>query len=226
MKTSAYIFRKKPQKIWVWAAFVIGCLFMLVNPAVAESARANVLFILDGSGSIWGQLDNVEKIVIAKEQLSELIKELPKNVNIGLIVYVHCSRGDCHDIELLTPLGAGNRATILKQIQAIHLKDQTPITRSIELAAKQLETLEQETEIVLVSDGEETCESDPCDYTRTLKEKGLAFTMHVVGFDVNAEQQAQLECIAKAGGGRYFTAQNALQLKEAFTAVNAEIIKK
>ncbi|GAK58359.1 hypothetical protein U27_05333 [Candidatus Vecturithrix granuli] len=194
--------------------------------ASAESTGANVLFILDGSGSMCGRLEDVEKIVIAKERLSELIKELPENVNIGLIVSVHRSRGDCHDIELVTPLDAGNRETILKQIQAIHLKDQTPITKSIELAAQQLETIEDETSIVLVSDDEETCEGDPCGYTRSLKEKGLAFTMHVVGFDVNAEQQAQLECIANAGGGRYFSAQNALQLKAAFAEVKTEVIKK
>ena len=154
----------------------IGLLFAH-NPVLAESGSANVLFILDGSGSMWARLDNIEKIVIAKERLSELVKELPENVNIGLMVYGHRSKGDCDDIELLTPLGAGHRETILTQIQAISPKGKTPITRSIELAAQQLETIEEETEIVLVSDGEETCEGDPCAYVKTLKEKGIKFRL-------------------------------------------------
>jgi hypothetical protein len=38
--------------------------------------------------------------------------------------------------------------------------------------------------------------------------------VHVVGFGVAPEEQAQLQCIAEKGGGQYFAAQNALQLKE------------
>lgn len=33
--------------------------------------------------------------------------------------------------------------------------------------------------------------------------------MHVIGFDVTAEEREQLECIAGAGGGTYYAAKNA-----------------
>ncbi len=230
MRTSGNLLLRVISLVTVGVALlIIGC---LMNPmlGLAEEAGANVLFILDGSGSMWGRLDTVEKIVIAKERLSELVNELPENVNIGLMVYGHRSKGDCNDIELMTPVGPGNRERILAQIQTIIPKGKTPITQSIALAAQQLETLEDETSIVLVSDGEETCASDPCAYTKTQKEelaaKGITFTMHVVGFDVNAAQRTQLECIANAGGGRYFSAQNAMQLKAAFTEVKKEVIKQ
>lgn len=230
MKTSGNLLLRLISLVPVGVVIlIIGC---LMNPmlGLAEQAGANVLFILDGSGSMWGRLDTVEKIVIAKERLSELVNDLPENVNIGLMVYGHRSKGDCNDIELMTPVGPGNRERILAQMQTIIPKGKTPITQSIALAAQQLETLEDETNIVLVSDGEETCASDPCAYTKTQKEelaaKGITFTMHVVGFDVNAAQRTQLECIANAGGGRYFSAQNAMQLKAAFTEVKKEVTKK
>jgi len=76
-----------------------------------------------------------------------------------------------------------------------------------------------------VSDGEETCGGNPCEYVKTLKDRGVNFTMHVVGFDVNDAQKTQLSCIAKAGEGRYFAAQNALQLEKAFTEVKTEVTK-
>jgi hypothetical protein len=44
----------------------------------------------------------------------------------------------------------------------------------------------------------------------------------VIGFDVNDEQRAQLECIADAGGGRYFTAANAEDLE--FAARTATMV--
>ncbi len=226
MNTSNNRYRQKMQSVG-WSIVLLANLILLVAPIVTEASGANVLFILDGSGSMWGRLDNVEKIVIAKETMSELVQGLPvEQFNIGLMVYGHRRKGDCDDIEMLTPLGQGNPASIVKQIQSINPKGKTPITGSITLAAEHLKTLEEESTIVLVSDGEETCEGDPCAYVKMLKESGIKFVMHVVGFDVNEEQKAQLACIAEAGGGQYFSAQSAVQMQEAFMEVKTEVIKK
>jgi Ca-activated chloride channel family protein len=46
--------------------------------------------------------------------------------------------------------------------------------------------------------------------------------MHVIGFDVTEEEKAQLECMAKAGGGKYFTAKTAGQFKTAAKEVVEE----
>ncbi len=159
MKSSVNTLLKAIQIFGVCVAILAGVLFVQ-NPVSAESTGANILFILDGSGSMWGRLDNVEKIVIAKERMIELVQEL-EGVNMGLITYGHRRKGDCDDIEVMVPLGAGNQEAVIQQIQSISPKGKTPITKSIELAAQQLETIEEETEIVLVSDGLETCEGDP-----------------------------------------------------------------
>ena len=68
--------------------------------------------------------------------------------------------------------------------------------------------------VVFVSDGKESCGGDPCPFIRNLRARGVKVEVHVVGFDVNPQERAQLQCIAKAGGGEYYNAQNALELKE------------
>ena len=98
MRSSGNGLLKAVQLVCVGVIILVGGLF-IQRPAAA-SAGTNVLFILDGSGSMWARLDNIEKIVIAKERLSVLVKELPEGVNIGLMVYGHRSKGDCNDIEL------------------------------------------------------------------------------------------------------------------------------
>ena len=98
MRSSGNGLLKAVQLVCVGVIILVGGLF-IQRPAAA-SAGTNVLFILDGSGSMWARLDNIEKIVIAKERLSALVKELPEGVNIGLMVYGHRSKGDCNDIEL------------------------------------------------------------------------------------------------------------------------------
>ncbi len=37
--------------------------------------------------------------------------------------------------------------------------------------------------------------------------------MHVIGFDVTDEERKQLNCIAEAGGGSYYTATSASELE-------------
>lgn len=198
--------------------------------AVASAAQAGtqekILFILDGSGSMKAKIDQVEKIAIAKEVMIQLIKDLPDQVQAGLEVYGHRSKGDCGDIELMVPIGQGNKSILIDKIQSINPKGKTPITKALELAAERLRTAEEESTLVLITDGQETCEADPCALVKSLKGQGIKLKVHVVGFDVSREEKDQLVCIANAGGGKYFTANNTAQLKEALTEVKQAVVAK
>ncbi len=200
----------------------------LPTQAAASGAATapGVLFILDASGSMKAKIDNREKIVIAKEVMSNLLRDLPATIRVGLEVYGHHTKGDCNDIEVMAPVGQADKAALIQRIQAIDPKGMTPITQALQVAAEQLKTAEQETTVVLVSDGEETCKGDPCAAVASLVQQGVKLKVHVVGFDVAEKEQQQLMCIAKAGNGRYFTAHNAEQLKDALTEVKQEVVKK
>jgi Ca-activated chloride channel family protein len=100
----------------------------------------------------------------------------------------------------------------------------TPITLSVKQTAEKLKTTEQDSTIILVSDGKETCAGDPCALVRELRKSGAKFIMHVVGFDVTKEEKKQLECMAKAGGGSYYAAQDAGQLRMALDQVMKEAL--
>jgi Ca-activated chloride channel family protein len=184
-------------------------------PAKEGGARSNLIFILDSSGSMWGQIEGTPKIAIAKEVLTGLIQDLPGDVHVGLVAYGHRRKGDCKDVEELVALGPIDKEKLIAKIQEINPKGKTPITLSVQMTADKIKVLEDETTIILVSDGKETCEGDPCALVKKLKALGIKFVMHVIGFDVTEEERAQLECMAKAGGGEYFTAKTAGQFKMA-----------
>jgi Ca-activated chloride channel family protein len=185
------------------------------SSAKDSGASSNLIFILDASGSMWGQIEGTPKIAIAKEVLTGLIQDLPGDVHVGLVAYGHRRKGDCNDVEELVPLSPVDKKNLIAKIQAINPKGKTPITRSVQMTADKIKVLEDETTIILVSDGKETCEGDPCALVKELKKLGIKFVMHVIGFDVTEEERAQLECMAKAGGGEYFTAKTAGQFKMA-----------
>ncbi|MCD4740896.1 MAG: VWA domain-containing protein, partial [Desulfobacteraceae bacterium] len=114
------------------------------------------------------------------------------------------------------------KQAMIARVQGLSPKGKTPISRSVRLTAEQIKHLEDETTIILVSDGKETCDPDPCGLVKDLKASGIKFIMHVIGFDVTEEEKMQLECMAKEGGGKYFTADNAGE----FSAAASEVVKK
>ncbi|WP_157068023.1 vWA domain-containing protein, partial [Desulfosarcina cetonica] len=191
------------------------------TPLPPSSSPGNLVFILDASGSMWGQVEGTAKIAIAKEVLTRLIGELPDDASVGLVAYGHRRKGDCDDVEELIPLGRLDKKAMVATIQALNPKGKTPISRSVRLTAERIKNLEDETTIILVSDGKETCDPDPCGLVRELKDAGIKFVMHVIGFDVTEEEREQLECMANAGGGQYYTAGNAGE----FLAAAREVVE-
>jgi Ca-activated chloride channel family protein len=190
-----------------------------VDHAHASNEPGNIIFILDASGSMWGQIGGVNKIVIAKEVMTQLVKDLPDGLNVGLVAYGHRQKKDCRDVETLVSLAPLDRAKLNGAIKAIQPRGMTPITFSIGRTIEDVKSINGRRTIVLVSDGKETCDGDPCELTRQLRESGIEFTLHVVGFDVDAKTTEQLECIAEAGGGTYHGAADAEKLKSALTDV-------
>jgi len=185
-------------------------------PVRAQSAPSkDLLLILDASGSMWGQTDGENKIVIARRLLKDLAERLPEDSEAGLIAYGHRREGDCGDIETITPIGPLDKAALIERIESINPKGKTPITASIEQAVAALRQRGEPATVVLLSDGVETCGGDPCATVRQAKESGADFLLHVIGFDLAKENVAQLECAAQAGGGLYFPAENAQELASA-----------
>jgi hypothetical protein len=112
---------------------------------------------------------------------------------------------------------------LIKAVNKLEPKGSTPLSGAIGLAVTQLREVEGSASVVVVSDGKETCEGDPCAAVREALAQGVKMQVHVVGFDVTPEEAEQLQCMAKAGNGKYFAAANAEGLGEALAQVKEEI---
>jgi Ca-activated chloride channel family protein len=169
---------------------VVGLSIVIVAMAWTAAAQqapeaSSIVLILDGSGSMWGQVEGTPKITIAKEAMASIIESMPDTARVGLILYGHRRKGDCDDVERAVALGVVDKPALSAAIENINPKGKTPITRSLRAAVDILRTEEGTSTVVLVSDGEETCDPDPCAATRELMGTGVDFVVHVIGLDVN-----------------------------------------
>lgn len=192
-------------------------LLALSIPAAAAANR--VIVILDGSGSMWAQIDGKPKLEIARESLRAVLKTVPAEDEIGFMAYGHREKGSCGDIELIVPPAAGTAAAITKAADHLKFLGKTPLSAAVKQAAEALRYTEDKATVVLITDGLETCGGDPCALGRELKETGVDFTAHVVGFGLTDEEGRQVACLAENTGGRYIAAGNEQALQDALKAV-------
>ncbi|MFM8596264.1 MAG: vWA domain-containing protein [Flavobacteriales bacterium] len=183
-----------------------------------------ILFILDASNSMNLDWNNQTRMAAAKEVLVKSLdglKEVP-NLEIALRVYGHQSvvtntYQDCQDTKLEVPFAANNIDPIKLKIKGLQAKGATPIARSLEASAADFPDTLARNFIILITDGLESCDNDPCIIARKLRDKGVKVTPFVIGLGMDLTYLDKFECI-----GSYTDAES----KEAFSNVLGNVLNK
>lgn len=181
--------------------------FGLSGKAQQEQELTRILFIFDGSNSMNAQWQTSSKIDVAKRLMSETLDSLKgiPNIEFALRMYGHQTailpgQQDCSDTKLEVPFapGDGNINRIKSRIRALIPKGTTPIARSLEYSAEDFPSVGKgiRNVIILITDGIEACDEDPCAVARALKSKGITLKPFVVGIGPGVEFD-QLSCIGE-----------------------------
>ena len=190
----------------------------LTAPATLAAEAPRTIIVMDGSGSMWGRIDGRPKLETARETVSQVVGRIDGSQELGLLAYGHRQKGQCDDIELIVSPAAGTGPAIEEAVNSMRFLGKTPLTEAVRQAAEALRSTEEPATVVLVTDGIETCEADPCALATELEKSGVAFTAHVIGFGLTRDEGAQVACIAENTGGRYIQVGDADALTEALTA--------
>ncbi len=202
------------------ALFAVACVFGIGCVPAAAQSGTDAILVLDASGSMWGQVEGQTKIAAARQAVDTILSRWRPSDRLGLMAYGHRTKGDCRDIELIAPVSRVDPAAIKATVAKLNPRGKTPLAASLREAAAILKHTEAKATVILVSDGIETCDPDPCAAAAELEKTGVGFTAHVVGFAItDPVAKAQLQCIARATGGVYLDAKNASGLDGALTKV-------
>lgn len=204
------------MKFFLFIAFSIIC----TRSFSQEVTR--ILFILDASNSMNAKWTPEQtRIQAAKELLSQEIDGLigTPNLEVALRVYGHQSPitatfQDCNDTKLEVPFGKDNFQMIKGKIKTIQAKGTTPIARSLEAAASDFPDQNARNIIILITDGLEACDNDPCVIAQKLKDKGIKVTPFVIGLGMDLSYLGKFNCI-----GSYSDAETKDQFKSVLSSV-------
>ncbi len=190
-----------------------------------EKAETRILFIFDGSQSMAGIWESDKKINIARQILIGIVDSLEKVdfVKMGLRVYGHQSPvppQDCSDTKLEVPISSHSASRIRQELRFISPKGTTPIAHSLQLGGNDFPPCENcRNIIILITDGIEACDGDPCEVSRQLQKKGITLKPFVIGIGMDEGFKQTFDCI-----GDFYNANNEEKFKQVMDVVISQAL--
>ena len=206
-------------------------LTFLVSFAFAEAQtsppKTRILFVFDASQSMYGRWDEGQKIQVATKLLREIVDSLKsaENVEVALRVYGHqnsvSSDGrNCKDTKLEVPFSAKNHDKIMKRLGSIRPKGTTLIAYSLEQAANDFpKDKNARNVIILITDGIEECDGDPCAVSLALQKRGVVLKPFVIGMGLEPEVIDAFKCV-----GNYYDATSAETFRDVLNIVISQAL--
>ncbi len=187
--------------------------------------RTRILFLFDASNSMYAKLDNDNRINSAKKVLSRIIDSLKYQPSVELALRVFGNRSptamrDCKDTKLEVPFEKDNHAKITEFIKTIRPKGTTPIAYSLLQSADDFPVEPGVRNIiVLITDGLEECDGDPCAVSEALQRKGIILKPFIIGIGGTDLFKKAFDCV-----GRYYDANTEESLQNVLNVVISQAI--
>lgn len=145
------------------------------------------------------------------------------NFQLALRVYGHqkpVPPQDCSDTRLEVRFGIGNIAKIKSALKAINPMGTTPIAGSLMKSADDFPPCEDcRNIIILITDGIEACDGDPCIVSKKLQRQGIILKPFVIGIGMDENFKESFECV-----GTYYDASDENTFKNVLGVVISQAL--
>lgn len=181
--------------------FLIAVMTITTGNTFAQE-RIRILFLLDASLSMTNDWKGGTKWGSAMSgviQIADSLAHIP-NVEIGLRVLGHMypePDKNCHDSRLEVPIDTNTVKQIKKKLESIHPKGITPLVYSIEKAAEDFGNVSAKNILIVVTDGEDACDRDPCSVALTLQKHNVILRPFIIGMALPDDMANSMNCMGK-----------------------------
>jgi Ca-activated chloride channel family protein len=194
------------------------------------NAVTRILFIFDDSFSMFGPWNSGNKIDVSKKMMGEFLDSI-KDVNklqIALRCYGHQTpfkpQRNCQDSKLEVPfdVAAMNAVKIKNRINQLTPTGTTPIAYSLEQCANDFPPCDNcRNVVVLITDGIEECQGDPCAVSLALQKKGIFLRPFVIGVGLDVKFADVFGCM-----GKFYDVSNESNFKNVMKLVFVEAVSQ
>lgn len=208
-------------------AIVLILLVAAGNSYGQLNTKTRILFVLDGSQSMLGTWGSEQKMKVATRLLSELmdsLKTIP-SIEVALRVYGHqhavaTGNRSCEDTRLEVPFGYNNYDQIKTKLTQLRPKGTTPIAYSLEQTKNDFPSCGNcRNIIILITDGIEECDGDPCAVALALQKNQITLKPFVIGMGLDLKTIEAFKCV-----GSFFEAKDQASFRNVLDIVISQAL--
>lgn len=187
-----------------------------------------LVILLDQSQSMSGTLEEEQKskMEIAISTIQNYLFETPDYIKAGIYTF---GKKDCSPLDVVkSPFQFLPKKQILEELKKIQPSGSTPIAGSLSSLREQLKGRKGRYQVVLVTDGIESCEGDPISSAKSLLELNsieLGVNLTIVGIGVNAKEERELFLLAQSTDSKYIAVHSEKEFSKIFKAPLEEIVE-
>jgi Ca-activated chloride channel family protein len=175
----------------------------------AADEAPTVMFLLDGSGSMWGKLvgDERAKLEFMRDVLREAVPRIRPDARMGLAAFGHRRRGNCADAEVIVPPEAGNLEKVMTPIEKLNATGKGPLVLALRHAAAAVGQAAPAS-IILINDDIDNCGQDVCTAAAEIARINPRLAVHTIGIGLDQAKLQHMSCLANLTGGKIYDAQD------------------
>jgi len=174
-----------------------------INSFAQIQQKTRILFVLDASQSMLGKWGKEQKMQVAIRLMSNLMDSLKsvENIEVALRVYGHqysvaAGNRSCEDTKLEVPFSSNNYDKIKTKLKNLYPQGTTPIAYSLEQTKNDFPACTNcRNIIILITDGIEECDGDPCAVALALQKNGITLKPFVIGMGLDIETIEAFKCV-------------------------------
>lgn len=174
----------------------------------------------------WQNESKWEMAVTTLSQLIDSFQILNRDFEIGIRILGHQypkSEHRCDDSKLEIPFSKDlNFQKVHSTLKRFTPKGQTPLAYSISLSEQDFpQDISALHSVILITDGLENCDGNPCEVSLKLQEKNIFITPYIIGLGIDSLESQKLECI-----GKFIDAKNKGVFKSVIKNILSDVATK
>jgi hypothetical protein len=183
-----------------------------IDRALQSNMQSPNPFLRAQATAEWERLRRVpvkDRMEIAKAGLTDAIRRAPAVGRMGLVSFGDCGSGGVVDHGTFDP---AQRGELVGRIAALKPISGTPLARALAAAASLIAggtSAADPVNLVVVTDGNDSCQGNPCAVAKALKAQKPGLVINVV----DLAGWTDVKCIAQATGGFYKSGAGGIDLK-------------
>lgn len=207
--------------------FIILIFFAIQHNSFAINEETLILF--DSTASMLEPFGSSPKYVTAIKETKEVLSLMPPNTAIGLRI-IGLSLEDtlkslsipehfCKATSLLEPIKPFNIKSINNRLDTLFPLGTTPLTYSLDLAIKNDFSQYSQKHIILITDGAESCDADPCGFIQNLMRTRNDIKIDVISIGISENDLMQLNCLTNYTSGTLINVNTPTEFRSALDKI-------